>query len=286
MIYNMELRHQVLAFFLSFLMIPVFQGQAFARHKKKFKGVIIVNQILRLDGTLTVNGNPAPEFSGVKEGDILETGEKSYAVVRIVGLGIFRLSPLSRMKLKSFHNRDESRFELFGGEVFSVFKRPGTHEMKLPHSVVSLHQSIFIARTGGGDGDEIQLFDGKIEVKDLIDSSIGEPTTSGPAIASAPPNGISLDAKVPAPNTISKAEIKAPSKNIVDVVPHPVLAPAPTSAIESVKQDLPREATVSPDGHPKLIRLTPAGVAIVDGQFNDDGVKKNVSDLESLYALP
>jgi hypothetical protein len=240
---------------LILLCLTFISASSFAKHKKKFKGIIIVNQVLKLDGTLKINGNLAPEFSGVKEGDVLETGEKSVAIVRIVGLGIFRMSPKARFKLKSIHNRDESRFELIDGEVLSVFKRPGSHEVRLPHSLMSLHQGIFAGRVGNGDGDEVQLLDGKIEVKDLILHTSD-----------------SLNPKIPPTNSISKAEIKEPPKTIVDVAPHP-------ESQTSEQADLA-------NGHAKLIRLTPSGVSVIDQDIAGSEIKRNLSDLDSLYALP
>jgi hypothetical protein len=284
----MKWQHRILSLILALMMVPLFQSPALARRKRKFKGVIIVNQVLKLDGTMTLNGHPAPEFSGVKEGDVIETGEKSFAIIRIVGLGIFRMGPLARLKLKSFHNRDESKFELEGGEVLSLFKRPGSHEMDMPHSKLNLHQSVFIARVGNGDGDEVQLIDGRIVVKDLLAKKDRE------AVVLTPPTSESLNPKIPKVSNVSQAEIKAPTKDILDVAPHPAeraapAAPGSAQAPSTVTNDeavLPAEATVAPEGHLKLIRLTSAGVSIIDQQVPDDSVKRKISDLESLYALP
>ena len=127
-------------FLIVFICVSFFQVEAHAKKKKKFKGIIIVNQILKLSGTISVNGNPTPEYSGFKEGDTLETGEKSFAVLRIPGLAIYRLGPQTKIKLTKFSNRDNSKFELYRFEDFipsvqKMFAHDGPLRENLPMAV-------------------------------------------------------------------------------------------------------------------------------------------------------
>lgn len=145
-------------------------AEAKRKKRKKSKGVIIVNQILKLSGTMTIDGKDTPEFSGVKEGDTLETGEKSYAVVRIPGLVIFKMNPQTQLKLTKFMNRDITKFELTKGEALFVYKRLGQHDLITPKAKInpvgnSKSNTFFVSNLT--DGDEIALWDGKIQVASL-----------------------------------------------------------------------------------------------------------------------
>ncbi|MBK9293502.1 MAG: FecR domain-containing protein [Oligoflexia bacterium] len=173
--------NKILLFLMAFL-IFVTSVDAEARRKKRrrSKGVVIVNQILKLSGTMSIDGKDVPEFSGVKEGNLLETGEKSYATVRIAGLLILKMSPQTQLKLTKFMNRDNTKFELLKGEVLFIFKRLGTHEVLTPKSKIIpignfASNTFFISNLT--DGDEIALWDGKIQVSSLKAPPVVNPET-------------------------------------------------------------------------------------------------------------
>ena len=81
---------------VAFLFSPVSE----AKRRKKSKLVVPANQIMRLEGKATVNGEPAMEFMGLKNGDEVETAPESVAVLRVSGLGLFRLKENTKFKLK------------------------------------------------------------------------------------------------------------------------------------------------------------------------------------------
>lgn len=159
---------RTLTFFILFLLVFSFTDAEARRKKKKFKGPIIVNQILRLNGSMKINDTPTQEFAGIKEGDILETGENSWAIFRIPGLGIYYLGPQSKLKLSKFAGRDITKFDLEKGNVLSIYKRLGTHEVRANEAIVSpagnSPSNIFWVTSQDADS-VIYLWDGKVQIQ-------------------------------------------------------------------------------------------------------------------------
>lgn len=234
-----------------------------ARRHRKFKGVIVVNQILKLEGTITNNKNPAPEYSGVKQGDLLETGDKSAAVIRIPGLAIFKMDANTRFHLTSFSNRDESRFEVEKGTVLAVFRRAGHHVFKLSKGVLTLHGTTFLSRVTG-DGDEVCLCDGKLAVqlkneKRATASVTPSPSPyTGPVISAEPERGAS-----------PKLELKA------SPAPTPTAAPTPVKEIE-----------ISSSNEHKQFLISDEGIVVKGLKLLDVHSSREIQELQSLYDLP
>lgn len=215
------------------------EGAQARRRHRKFKGVIVVNQILKLSGTITNNGKPVPEFSGVREGDVLETGDRSYAVIRIPGLGIFRMGEKTKICLTKFWNRDKAKIELMSGELFSLFHRFGNHEVKLPRSTASLdEEATFYASTVVSDGsDDYCVCDGKVQIK----AKEAEPTVAAantPApVAAATPASTATATPAPTPTpTPNVSELKISSRWM-----HKAVHVHGGNAIESAENSLLRK---------------------------------------------
>ncbi len=239
-----------------------------ARKHHKFKGVIIVNQILKLSGTITNNGTAAPEFSGVKEGDVLETGDKSSAVIRVPGLAIYRLGEKTKVRLTKFANRDHSKLQVFNGEVLILYKRLGDHEITTPQSSIvpegAAAQTLGVRvraadKPGDRSTDEISLWDGKIQIKSL---NAPMPKTS---VADATP----VKSKVP--QLMAEKISDAPKGMNVAVNPSSDSEP---HAIELISQRSFKQVVASGDG----LEEKKSGKDLPD--------LKLVDDLESLYGLP
>ncbi len=239
---------------LLLMTLSLFSIAAEAR-KKKFKGVIIVNQILKSAGTMTDNGTPAPEFSGVKEGDVLETAPASFAMVRIPGLGIFRLGAATKIKLTKFYNRDTSKFELFKGELLSVYKRLGQHEVKLPGATVypngNSNSNTFV--TVAGEKNLVGVWDGKLVIK---------AANALPADTAAPQPAL-LTNPTPSKTPELKSDPNAPP------------AVATRSEITVASKDTYKKVVVGSQG---LEEKEESAVSLPD--------IKIIQEMESLYSLP
>ena len=244
--------------------------------KHRFKGVIVVNQILKLDGTINNNGKQAMEYSGVHQGDVLETGDKSTAVIRIPGLAIFKMYANTRLKLAGFNDRNESRFEIEKGSVLNVFRRPGHHVVTLSHGVLTLHGTTFLAKVSEND-DEVCLCDGKISalVKGQKRKTASVTTTPTPTPTSTPVPPSTATSSTTNPNegpTISAAPTPAPS---AEVSPVPSPAPSPIYEIE-----------VSSSNEHKQFAITADGIEVKDLNLLNSHTNQEIQDLNSLYDLP
>jgi hypothetical protein len=246
----------------------LFNGDAEARRHRKFKGVVIVNQILKLDGTITKNGVDVPEYSGVKQGDVLETGEKSQAVIRIPGLGIFRMGPKTKFILTQFNNRDSSRFSLQNGGLLALFRRFGDHEVILNQGVIKLQGTTFYAISpAGGKIDQVCLCQGKIKVV-ANESEDAEPTAEPTAPKGTPLFKASLSAEV--------------KPGIVKVEPTAVPTAAPTALPTN-----PRALEIVSNGEHRQCEISQDGIVMKDkSTLIDLHPDSEIKELESLYALP
>lgn len=238
-----------------------------ARRKKKFKTPVIVNQILRLTGTMTINGDPTHEFGGVKEGDVLETGGNSWSIFRIPGLGIYYLGADTKVKLTKFSGRDVTKFELLKGNLLCIYKRLGTHEVHADDAVVipagNAPSNTFWVSEQDKDA-AVFLWDGKIQIQSRETHTAPAP----PIVASPTPS-------------ISKAQITE-SNVPVDSKVDPV---KPVEKIET--PTFVHDMTIFTKNSWLKYLVT-----------KDEGVKekgelkipppdtKTISDMESLYALP
>lgn len=153
--------------FSVFLIIGILisSNQSEGRRKRRAKLNLPVNQILKLEGQVQNNGSQAQEFSGVKDGDVLETSDKSFAIVRVPGLGLYRLGPKTKVKMSKFANRDETRVEVLTGEVFAMIKRLGSHSIQTPKSQMSSSQGFLALASNVGGEEEIAIYDGNVEIK-------------------------------------------------------------------------------------------------------------------------
>jgi hypothetical protein len=242
-----------------------FTNIAEARRHKKFKGVIIVNQILKLTGTITRNGEDAPEFSGVKQGDVLETADKSSAVIRIPGLALFQMGPNTKLKLTQFNDRNESRFELFYGDFVALFRRVGVHEVKLPHGLLRLHgTTFFVLSPKDAKSDQICLEEGRIDVSVLESFVKPEPA---PTAVGTP---------------LYHASLSAAATPTGGTVPSPTPTPAPT--VQPVSST---SAQLTTTDEPKSCEVTAQGVDLnPHGNIAALHSKEELRELESLYELP
>jgi hypothetical protein len=239
----------------------LFSFAAEARRHKKFKGVIIVNQILKLDGHVTRNGVDAPEYSGVKQGDILETPEKSAAVIRIPGLAILRMGSNTKLKLTQFNDRNEARFELLSGELLALFRRVGTHEVKLPKSTIKLHGTTFIVAIKDSKTEELRLDDGKIEVALRNPPAAEKPTP--------PPTPTPEPTAVPTPvaSPLFHASLSAPATPTPAATPKIVASPTPTP---SPTAGLPTEVTMTATTDPQFCEILDSGINLKPEHKLDD----------------
>jgi len=258
---------------LIFTVCFLFSLGAQARKHKKFKGVIIVNQILKLDGHVTRNGVDAPEYSGVKQGDVLETPEKSAAVIRIPGLAILRMGANTKLKLTQFNDRNEARFELFSGELLALFRRVGTHEVKLPKSTVILHGTTFLVAIS--KVESFRLDEGKIEI--TLRNPPPLPAKSTPIIeptpVASPLYHASLSAAATPTLAVSKPATPAPT-------PMATSTPMPTAT-----PGLPTEVTLAATTEPHFCDVTDDGINLKP-EHKLDAQQSEIKELESLYALP
>jgi hypothetical protein len=235
---------------LVFLMLNLYFLDAEARSKRRHKRAklnIVVNQILKLDGVLTRNGQPAPEFSGVKDGDVLETGERSVAIIRIPGLGLFRMGPQTKFRMTKFQGRDLTRLELLSGNLTVLFKRLGDHEMILPRGLIIPQGANFLASTNGKEVDDVVLCAGKIKVKAF--------------------------------NAADEEE------KVEQVKKKPTATPAPSPS-PSPAEGLITELVLTSSGDVKHVQFVDEGIQTkVSGEAKNCDTKL-ITDLESLYGLP
>lgn len=257
-----------------FLSLSLKPDGAEARRRKKYKGPIIVNQILRLDGTMTDNGAPTTEFAGIKEGDVLETGPKSSAVIRIPGLGIYRLGENTKVRLAKFGGRDISKFEVNKGDFLCIYKRLGSHEVS--SLTASVHPNGNSASNTFWLSDlekksVVALWDGKIDIK------AKNAPAEVPAQAPSP-------TPTPTPSPTKEAELKASnvpvdSKIAPTVEPKPIPMPINPKFVSDItataKNELLRYVITPEKG---LEQKEEPGVAPPDSKI--------IKDMESLYALP
>jgi hypothetical protein len=248
-----------------------------ARRHKKFKGVIIVNQILKLTGKLTRNGEDAPEYSGVKQGDVLETGDKSEAVIRIPGLLILQMKPNTKMKLTQFGNRDNSRFEILTGGVLFVFKRNGDHTLKLNRSTITIHQptTFFVVSAQESKFDQLCLCDGKVGVE------VREPLKKKSNI-------IIAETQAPPPNPKAPAILKAENTPTLDSTPKSSPTPSPTPTATATPEPTPASTMeVTSNNENKQWEISEDGiVSKPEGKLLELHNQDQIKELESLYALP
>ncbi len=268
------------------IMLAILSGvdDAHARRHRKFKGVIIVNQLLKLDGTATNNGQPALEFSAVKQGDVLTTGEKSSAVIRIVGLGIFRLGPKTTFKITRFSDRNESRMELIGGEVLSVYRRPGNHEFKTPRGIINFHSAVTFFASGQSEAKSgfVCLCDGKINLQNIISSSEAARRALPVVMPSAFLNKAPVEsAPGKSAPVISAIKGAPPAPAPVLASPSPVEEPSPSPPKEFVD-----DSNIASQWNHKQIQLSENGIEVIENEPPKDHSDKQIKELESLYSLP
>ncbi len=145
---------------ISMLIFSLLDGTTAEARKRKRgpKLQVPANQVVKLEGTATVNGQPAVEFMGIKTGDEIETGEKSVAAVRVAGLGIFRLNEKTKLKLKQVGDRNNSVVELESGQVLALYRRLGNHTFVTPKAKFMIKEKTTLFASG----DEICLCNGSI----------------------------------------------------------------------------------------------------------------------------
>ncbi|MDZ4676472.1 MAG: hypothetical protein SGI74_03095 [Oligoflexia bacterium] len=258
----------------AFLIFNLFSVDAEARKKKRSKLNIVVNQILKLDGTLTRNGEPAPEFSGVKDGDLLETGERSVAIIKIPGLGLFRMGSQTKFRMTKFQGRDLTRLELIGGDITVLFKRLGDHEMILPRGVIEPLGASFKASTDAKEIDNVVLCSGKLKLKAFTKAEENERA----AEANPKPKGKKSSlTKINQTAIIGMPVVAAP------VVTTASATPAPT---DTPSDKLPTEITLTLESESKYVQLVDQGLEIKPKGEIISCNQKLMADLESLYGLP
>ncbi len=280
-----------------------------ARRHRKFKGVIIVNQILHLDGSATNNGQPAPEYSGVKQGDLLATDDRSSMVVRIPGLGIYRLGPKSKFKLTSFSDRNESRFELLTGELLALYRRTGYHELKTPRGIISVHGNSTFVVTTESKSELICACDGKLHVQNMVppDEMIRRPLpvtvppavlTTGPTPKTGKAETALVQSEGPPPIDAPKVSASTEFSPQAPQQPSPLLSPTPLqqiSAIAEVEKPLRTDETlrtqvwdlnIGSQWNHKQVQLSENGIENYSGDALKGHNEKNINELQSLYELP
>jgi hypothetical protein len=251
----MRVFQHLLLIFLALTFVP----QAHARRRHKFKGVVVVNQILKLEGRILRNGEDAPEFSGVKQGDLLETQDKSSAVIRIPGLAIFRMSPNTAFRLTKFNDRNESRFEVTNGAVLALFRRPGEHEFVLNHSVIKLHGTTFYAVTSReGKVDQLCLCDGRV----TVDAKENRKPSSAPAKSAVPSAAPTATATVAAQPTPTKSPLFGTSLT-AEGSPKPT--PVPPTPTPAPTPKLPLEVVLSSNNEHKQCEISADGIEMKSG---------------------
>lgn len=244
---NTKNRRLLLIFLLSVFALMASAPEAHARRRKK-KVNYVVNQILKLEGIIANNGRPAVEFSGIKQGDVLETGPDSYAVIRVPGLGIFRMGPQTQLKMTKFMDRNETKLELIKGELLALYRRVGVHELKSANGVVSPKGATFhLTSRPGEKSDLLCLCDGRLVLPE-IPSQAPLAATEGAAKSDGPQLSAESGGKQPAVG-------------------------AQPSQINSEK------------GH-KLFGLTPKTIEPQESSSPKAHSDSLIQDLESLYALP
>jgi hypothetical protein len=250
-------RRNLILFLASLIFVSTLGDSAEARRrrKKRVRGKIIVNQILKLEGTITNNGNPAMEFSEIKQGDVLETGESSYAVVRVPGLGLFRMGPKTRLKMTSFMDRNNTKIEMTGGEVLALYRRLGEHQFVTPNGIISPRAATFQVLNRTGEKNEILCHcDGRLDFPE-IESSPG---------MQAPSTGLDAPAKAALVVQI-EAQLSAESGGKIPAA-HPlqIVSEWAHKPYELSPKKLEPREDASPRAHSENL----------------------IQDLESLYALP
>lgn len=127
------------AFFVFSVLLAItflLENSAEARKRRRSRDPIIVHRLLNLKGTAFLDGLPAPEFAGIKEGMMFDTKDDSMLVARIVGLGLVRMGDNSQIKISKFLNRDKFRMDFFKGDVLIYIKRPGEHQIVVGDQVI------------------------------------------------------------------------------------------------------------------------------------------------------
>lgn len=238
-----------------------------AKRHKKFKGIVIVNQVLKLRGTLTNNGQQAMEFSGVKEGDLLETGPNSMAIVRIPGLLVMRLAEQTKVKLTKFGNRDRSQIDVIAGQVLFMVKRLGDHAFNFPEAVVKPQGAatqIFLIQAEQGLG----LWDGKIK--------ISSKNFKGAPVKSSEP--------------VATAEIKEEKPNEAPLGSNIAVLAKPENRVIETPLEL-SEITLASSKTYKWVQVKITGLTIQEAvpsaqEKITTALPEQIQELDSLYSLP
>jgi hypothetical protein len=263
------LRRQIIVALVSLFAVTLMSedGQA-RRRKRRSKGKVIVNQILKLDGTITNNGRPAVEFSEVKQGDLLETGASSYAVVRVPGLGLFRMGPQTQFKMTSFMDRNNTKLEITKGEVLALYRRMGDHELKSANGVVSPRlATLHLTSRPGEKSDLLCLCKGRLALPQIASTASQAP----PASASQTPPAASPAAAV----------------GVTAVTPNASAKSEPQLSVEAggkIPPEVPMQ--IESSGEHKRFELAPKNIEPREVSPPKAHSESLIQDLESLYALP
>jgi len=201
--------------FLSLVLISIFliqfsnsdHAEARRRHRSRSREPVIVHRLLNLKGTALIDGKVAPEFAGIKEGNLIETKEDSYLIARMVGLGMFRLGENSRVKLQRFLNRDKLKMEALKGDVLVFIKRPGEHLITAGDQVITINNDA-IVRIKVNDNHEAQVCACKGEFKSSARNSATESSTaavtSSPNTAAPTPSPVAAQTPAAKPREMEK----------------------------------------------------------------------------------
>jgi hypothetical protein len=214
--------------FIAFLAIGLLFTSNFAEARKRTprksrsRGPIIVHRILNLKGVALIDGIQAPEFAGIKEGNLIETKADSMLLARMVGLGMFRLGENSQVKLLKYLNREKLRMEALRGDVLIFLRRPGDHQIIAGDQVITIQKDA-IVRIKMNQGEDAQICACKGEFKSAAKGSAKQSSAaeSSPTPVQLSPVVLSSPANSPA-NLVVAAEPSAtpePIKEVAVVTP-------------------------------------------------------------------
>ena len=135
---------------------------------KAVKGVTLVGEVVFMENDVTLNNVPADIGDAAKDGDLLRTGESSYAEVNFGEQRIFRAMEDTSVVLNARQNTlelDQGAFGVIQSKA-RFLSRDDPWELKTPTAVAAVRGTTYFIKVENADSTYICICNGEIETKD------------------------------------------------------------------------------------------------------------------------
>ncbi len=136
---------------------------------KEKSEVLVIGEIIFLDGDVSLNGASASIGDSARSGDILVTGPESYAEIQFGEAQILRASENTSLTL----NGSDSILELDSGALSVIQSKVkkltlnDTWDVSTPHAVAAVRGTTFYMQVENPDSTYFCLCNGRIDLKDI-----------------------------------------------------------------------------------------------------------------------